>query len=263
MLRASAKLLAAFVPALLLAGCGGGGGADDTSANSRDVTLGTDAPRTESQPSAPPRSASSSRRPAIKSWPIPFPEARQRETAAYSVRHYGRPVTVVDPKVIVEHYSVTSTARAVFNTFAADRPDVELHELPGVCSQYLVDRDGTIYQFVPATQICRHTVGLNDVAIGIEHVGSSDGEVLGNPAQLAASLKLTAWLRCRFAIPVEDVIGHNESLSSPYHHENVAALRNQTHQDFQHTSMESYRAKLARARLLITRPSGLDAFPRR
>ena len=62
--------------------------------------------------------------------------------------------------------------------------------------------------------------------------------------QLRASLMLTRWLRCRFGIPVRDVIGHNESLSSPYHRERVARAREQTHDDWKHADMEVYRAKL-------------------
>ena len=34
--------------------------------------------------------------------------------------------------------------------FAADVPDAELHELPGTCAHFVVDRDGTIYQLVRA-----------------------------------------------------------------------------------------------------------------
>ena len=49
----------------------------------------------------------------------------------------------------------------------------------------MIDTDGTIYQLVPLTTMCRHTVGLNYTAIGIEHVGTSDAEILGNPRQLA------------------------------------------------------------------------------
>ena len=93
--------------------------------------------------------------------------------------------------------------------------------------------------------MCRHTVGLNYTAIGIEHVGSSDQEVLSDPAQMRASLRLTRWLRCRSHIPLKDVIGHNESLSSPYHHENVARLRSQTHADWVRADMQIYRRKLA------------------
>ena len=67
-----------------------------------------------------------------------------------------------------------------YNTFAPNRPDPELHERPGVCAHFVIDRDGTIHQLVPLRLMCRHTVGLNHTAIGIEHVGISDAEVLGN-----------------------------------------------------------------------------------
>jgi N-acetylmuramoyl-L-alanine amidase len=84
------------------------------------------------------------------------------------------------------------------------------------------------------------------VAIGIEHVGMKDGDVLHNRRRLKASLRLTAWLRCRYGIPIEDVIGHSESLSSPYHRERVKRLRKQTHGDWSHGSMKVYRRRLAR-----------------
>jgi hypothetical protein len=94
--------------------------------------------------------------------------------------------------------------------------------------------------------VCRHTVGLNDSAIGIEHVGSSDAEVMGNRAQLRASLRLTAWLRCTYGIAVGDVIGHHESLSSRFHHEKVASLAQQTHDDFARPAMTRYRQLLGK-----------------
>jgi N-acetylmuramoyl-L-alanine amidase len=40
------------------------------------------------------------------------------------------------------------------------------------------------------------------------------------------------------------VIGHNESLSSPYHRERVKALQSQTHGDFVKRDMDVYRRKL-------------------
>jgi N-acetylmuramoyl-L-alanine amidase len=40
------------------------------------------------------------------------------------------------------------------------------------------------------------------------------------------------------------VIGHAESLSSPYHHELVPYMRKRTHADFQPATMRRYRAKL-------------------
>jgi beta-N-acetylhexosaminidase len=108
----------------------------------------------------------------------------------------------------------------------------------------VIDRDGTIYQLVPIEIMCRHTVGLNWTAIGIEHVGFTDADVLGDAREFGASLALVRWLRCRLHISVFNVIGHNESLSSPYHHENVAALRTQTHDDFNRADMDIYRARL-------------------
>ena len=184
--------------------------------------------------------------PTIVQKPIPFPTIRKQQMAAYARRHYGiDSYRLRDPKVIVEHYTVTSTFAPVWNTFAANVRDPELRELPGTCAHYVIDRDGTIYQLVPRSIMCRHTVGLNYTSLGIEHVGHSDGEILGNARQMAASLRLTRWLRCRYGIGVNNVIGHNENRSSPYHREHVARLRSQTHGDFGAASMRTYRSRLA------------------
>ena len=94
---------------------------------------------------------------------------------------------------------------------------------------------------------CRHVVGLNDIAIGIEHTGYSDRQVLSDKDQMHSSLKLTKWLRCRYDIRIKNVIGHNESLSSPFHHERVKSLKHQTHGDFKRKSMNKYRKRLRAA----------------
>lgn len=165
----------------------------------------------------------------------------------YALRHYGMDTyRLIAPHVIVIHYTETPDFQSTYNTFAPDVPDSELHELPNTCAHFVVDADGTIHQLVSLGTMCRHTVGLNWTAIGIEHVGYSDAEVLDRPRQMSASLHLVRWLRCRFHIPVADVIGHNESLASPYHHENVSLLRTQTHSDFDHADMQVYRARLRR-----------------
>jgi N-acetylmuramoyl-L-alanine amidase len=168
---------------------------------------------------------------------------------AYARRHYGLDrARLREPKVIVEHFTASTTFSSAYNTFAANQPDVELHELPGVCAHYIVGRDGTIHQLVNLKWMCRHTIGLNHVAIGIEHVGVSDADVMGRRRQRAASLALTAWLQERFGLRTRDVIGHAESLSSPYHHERVARLRRRTHGDFSRATMQRYRRLLSDAR---------------
>jgi N-acetylmuramoyl-L-alanine amidase len=184
-------------------------------------------------------------RPHIVRRSIPFGPKRKRQMAGYSERHYGeRTWRLRHPRVIVEHWAEAATAASVYNTFAPDHPDPELHELPNVCSHFVISGSGRIYQLVPTRVRCRHTVGLNWTAIGIEHTGFSDAEVLGNRREMHASLALTHYLRCRFQIKLRNVIGHAESLSSPYHRERVASLRRQTHGDWRHASMQAYRRRL-------------------
>ena len=183
--------------------------------------------------------------------PIPFGPQRKAEMVRYVARHYGSFMAptyrLVNPHVIVIHYTETPDFSSTFNTFAPDTPDSELHELPNTCAHFVIDAAGVIHQLVSLSIMCRHTVGLNWTAIGIEHVGFSDAQVLGDSRQMTASLRLVRWLRCRYNIPIRDVIGHNESLSSPYHREDVPALRTQTHSDFNRTDMDVYRARLAAA----------------
>ncbi len=121
----------------------------------------------------------------------------------------------------------------------------------------MIDRDGTIYQLVRLNLCCRHTVGLNWAAIGIEHVGLSDAQVLGDAAQMRSSLALTLWLMARYRIPLANVIGHNESLTSPLHKELYAPWRCQTHADWSHVDMTRYRAKLA----ALARADGIVVGP--
>ncbi len=204
-------------------------------------------PRSATVVTQPPRTAA----PVVPTPPIrhrwiPLTARRLRETSAYAQRHYGfSGWTIAHPRVIVEHLTEDGSVDATWNTFAPDVPDVELHELPGLCSQFAIGQDGTIWQFTPVTFMCRHTVGLNWTAIGIEHVGYTEQDVFGRRAQLDASLRLTRWLRCRYRIPVRDVIGHAESLSSPFHRERVARLRTQTHDDWQPSAMRRYRTLLS------------------
>jgi len=171
------------------------------------------------------------RRPPVVQHPIPFGSERKRQMRRYARRHYGiDSYRLTGPKVIVEHFTASRSFQSAYDTFASNARDVELHERPGVCAHFLIARDGTIHQLVSLSLMCRHTIGLNWTSIGIEHVGVSDSDVMGNRRQLAASLRLTRWLQQRLGIRTRNVIGHAESLSSPYHHERVRALAKRTHE---------------------------------
>ena len=197
-------------------------------------------------------------RPHIVWKPIPFGAKRKAETTRYVLRHYGSGTwRLIHPHVIVEHYTATTSFPPVWNYFSQDVPDPELHELPGVCAHFVIDRDGTIYQLVKTTIVCRHTVGLNYTAIGIEHVGTSDGMILANRHQMRSSLRLTLWLMRRYHIKLKNVIGHNESLTSPYHKELYKPWRCQTHGDWNYKDMTVYRGRLRK----LARRDGIDLGP--
>ena len=189
------------------------------------------------------RGASAVAKPPITWKRIPFGSRRKRQMAAYSKRHYGTATwRLTDPAVVVEHFTGGTSFSAAWNTFASDAQ--HLGEYPGTCAHFIIDTDGTIYQLVPLWIRCRHAMGMNWTSFGIEHVGTSDASVMGNSAEIASSYALTLWLVQRFHLQVRNVIGHAESLISPYHVEHVAADRCQTHSDFSHADMRTYRTHL-------------------
>lgn len=176
---------------------------------------------------------------------IPFGAKRKHQMASYSLRHYGvRAWRLKRPRQIVEHVAVADTVAQVIRAFVPNRPDPEFGETPNVCAHFVVSGRGRVVQLVPMGIRCRHVVGLNHVAIGIEHTGFRDGDVLGNRRQMRSSIRLTKWLRCRYRIGIRDVIGHAESLSSRFHFELVPSMKNVTHGDFRHSSMRGYRKVL-------------------
>ena len=181
--------------------------------------------------------------PIVKDF-IPYGRKRRQEMGAYSKRHYGRWAwRLRHPHVIVEHYTDGTSYKSAWNTFAAN--SVHNGELPGVCSQFIIDTDGTIYQLVPLYVRCRHAVGMNYTSIGIEHVGTSDRMVLDDTAQMHASLRLTLWLMAKYGINIGNVNGHNETLYSSYRKELYPSWQCLVHADFPHWAMKEYRTRLA------------------
>jgi N-acetylmuramoyl-L-alanine amidase len=200
-------------------------------------------------------SVASVKKPIVRWKAIPFGPKRRRQMGAYSKRHYGRwRWRLRGPHVVVEHYTGGTAFSSAWNTFASNSRD--LGELPGTCAHFIIDRDGTIYQLVALGTRCRHTVGLNYTSIGIEHVGTSDRQILRDRRQIRASYRLTLWLMSRFGIQLRNVIGHNESLMSPYHHELYPSWRCQTHADWSHADMRIYRRHLKQMALAASVPIG-------
>jgi hypothetical protein len=161
-------------------------------------------------------------KPSITADHVSYGGERKSQMAAYSRRHYGgREWRLTDPKVIVLHFTATDSYDSVWSTFDSNAPN--LGERPGVCSHYVIEQDGTIDELVPPGIRCRHTIGLNHLAIGIEMVQSTgsgahwaDQQILERRKQIGAALRLVRWLQARYEIPTGEVIGHSMANDDPY-----------------------------------------------
>jgi beta-N-acetylhexosaminidase len=188
--------------------------------------------------------------PPIDRDPIPYGRKRKREMAAYSKRHYGkREWRLRDPKVIVLHYTAGPSYGAAWNTFASNAPN--MGELPGTCSHFIVSKGGQIHQTVRPAIRCRHAIGLNYTAIGVEMVqeagsGShwADGQILHRRPQIHRALRLVAWLKQRYGIRMRDVIGHAMANDSP-HFKDLEGWRND-HTDWLRSDTKKFRHRLRR-----------------
>ncbi|MGB3149486.1 MAG: peptidoglycan recognition family protein [Maribacter sp.] len=146
--------------------------------------------------------------------PITFNEERKILTLEYLSDRYGleKNSPQIEPKMIVLHWTVIPTFQESFEAFNAPtlpnwRPDIKNVSGLNVSSQFMVDRDGTIYQLLPETTMARHVIGLNHCAIGVENVGGAEGQPL-TKAQLKSNIWLVRYLTEKY--PIDYVIGHYE-----------------------------------------------------
>ncbi len=146
--------------------------------------------------------------------PIVFDEERKLLTLEYLQQRYGLETDSPEivPKIIVLHWTVIPTLQKSFEAFENSklpnwRPDIKNVSSLNVSSQFMVDRDGTIYRLLPETTMARHVIGLNHCAIGVENVGGDTGQPL-TKAQLKSNILLVRYLSNKYDI--EYLIGHYE-----------------------------------------------------
>lgn len=146
--------------------------------------------------------------------PITFAEERKQLSLQYLSLRYGliQDAPTIVPKMIVLHWTVIPTFEKSFETFdpptlKGSRPDLNGAGSLNVSSQFMVDRDGTIYQLLPETIMARHVIGLNHCAIGVENIGGTEDLPLTKD-QLKANIWLIKYLAEKYNI--DYVIGHYE-----------------------------------------------------
>lgn len=139
------------------------------------------------------------------------PEREALSLEYLKIRHgiIQEKATIV-PKMVVVHWtandSYSETMDIFRNALLKGRPELIKSSALNVSSQYVIERDGSIFQLLPDTVFARHTIGLNYMAIGIENIGSAKNPL--TKKQLEANAKLIVYLKSKYKI--DYVIGHHE-----------------------------------------------------
>lgn len=163
------------------------------------------------------RSATITKPKVVKKF-IAYGAGRKAQMTRYSRRHYGaRRATYLlkNPRAIVLHHTDCARWQTAWYTFNANT--AYSGEKPGVSAQFIIAKDGTIYQLMPLYYRARHCIGMNYVAFGIEFCQESvpgksnrwmDRQILRRTKQVNAGLRLVRWLEAHYGIKTRDIVGH-------------------------------------------------------
>jgi N-acetyl-anhydromuramyl-L-alanine amidase AmpD len=144
--------------------------------------------------------------------PITWNAERESLSLSYLKERHGleKATGTIEPQMVVVHWTAIPTVEVTFDVFnpttLGGRADLTGASDLNVSSQFLIDRDGTIFRLLPDTTFARHVIGLNYLAIGIENVGGSDAPL--TKPQLHANEQLIRYLKRKY--PIDYVIGHHE-----------------------------------------------------
>lgn len=149
----------------------------------------------------------------IISKPIDYSRERINLSLDYLKSHYNmvQNSPTISPKIIVLHYTAGGTIETNYKYFnrthlESARNTLKKQSTLNVSSQFIVDRDGTVYQLMEPNLFARHTIGLNYCAIGIENIGSKSQPL--TEKQVLANAQLVRYLTKKYKI--EYLIGHSE-----------------------------------------------------
>jgi hypothetical protein len=145
--------------------------------------------------------------------PINYSKERTELSIEYLKNRHGitQSTPVIKPVMIVLHFTDGGTIKSIHDYF--NSPTIEDSRsinkrvsALNVGSQFLIDRDGKIYQLMPDNYLARHAIGLNYCAIGVENIGSDKNPL--TEEQVIANASLVRHLTKKYKI--EYLIGHSE-----------------------------------------------------
>ena len=148
--------------------------------------------------------------PYIVDKPIAWSSYKEQLIAEYAQLHYGKNITRIVPQAVVVHWTASDTLESAWNWFYNEaRSDGTLN----VASQFMVDRDGTIYRLTDETALDRHAIGYNWCAIGIENVGGVNHAEDLTAEQLKANIELIRYLHEKYPA-IKYVFGHYQQVTA-------------------------------------------------
>ena len=144
--------------------------------------------------------------------PITWNAEREKLSIQYLKDRHGldKTTATIEPKMVVVHWTAINNIEVTFDVFnpptLGGRADLTGASNLNVSSQFLIDRDGTVFRLLPDTTFARHVIGLNYLAIGIENIGGPDAPL--TRAQVKANAALIRYLNKKYKLTY--VIGHHE-----------------------------------------------------
>jgi N-acetylmuramoyl-L-alanine amidase len=151
-----------------------------------------------------------------------FDKERLLLTSDYSREHYGKSsFSLTDPQMIVVHYTAIATLHDTLEFFQHPlldrrfRADIAQGGDVNVSAHYVVDTDGALYQLAAEDILCRHIIGFNYTAIGIENVAADADHLSDRQAQATAALVSRVLERHP---SIRYLIGHHEYRDSRLPH---------------------------------------------
>lgn len=145
--------------------------------------------------------------------PINYSKERTTLSIEYLKNRHGiiQTTPIINPIMVILHFTDGGTIKSIHDYF--DSPTIEdsrqLNKRVSalnVGSQFLIDRDGKIYQLMPDNYLARHAIGLNYCSIGVENIGSEKNPL--TEAQVVANASLVRHLTKKYKI--QYLIGHSE-----------------------------------------------------
>lgn len=131
----------------------------------------------------------------------------------YNIEHYGYNGTELkDPKIIVVHYTETSTLDQALRYFKSDlMKDDRSYGLSNgrvnVSVHFVVDKGGEIVSCIPLNITARHAIGFNYTAIGIENIALNESGLTDK--ELESNVEIIKMLTDKFP-SIQYLIGHHE-----------------------------------------------------